>query len=172
MFSLTYLIGATIFLIIGRRNNIPLNKLLGLMFWSYISVFIGSRFLFILNNISQFRSNSIQFFSISPGGVAFYGGFIITIIVIGLFIKINKLSFWNILDYATPSFAIGISLTKVGCYLAGCCYGKETTLALGVQFPEYSIPALKYGFSHSIQLSVHESMHTKYVQGRMPGDVS
>jgi phosphatidylglycerol:prolipoprotein diacylglycerol transferase len=153
MFSLTCLIGVSIFIIIARRHDIAINKLFGLIVWGYLAGVLGSRFLYALNNISQFQSDPWRIFSISPGGFAFYGGFISTILVGGLYIKINQLSFWNIADYVSPSLAIGMSITKTGCFLGGCCYGKETTLGIGVQFPAHSIPALKYGIPHSIHPS-------------------
>lgn len=38
-------------------------------------------------------------------------------------------------DYAAPGFAIGIFIGRVGCFLAGCCYGAESDVAWAVAFP-------------------------------------
>lgn len=120
--------------------------------------------LFVLNNFSQFQSNPWRIFSISPGGYAFYGGFLFTFLTLVLYIKINQLSFWEILDLGSPSLAISMSIIKMGCFLAGCCYGKETTPGIGIQFPKYSIPSLNYGFPHSIHPSqIYASVYGLFI---------
>ena len=45
------------------------------------------------------------------------------------------MSFLQVADIMAPSVALGLLFTRVGCFLSGCCYGKPTTLALGVSFP-------------------------------------
>lgn len=153
LLSLTYLVAGSVFILIGRKHQVSTNKLLGVLLWGYLAGLVGSRLLFVLNNLSQFQTAPWRAFSISPGGFIFYGGFIFCLLALGWYVKANQLSFWDILDYGAFAAATGMSITKIGCYLAGCCYGKETTLGLGVQFPAFSPPAQHYGIPHSIHPS-------------------
>jgi len=43
------------------------------------------------------------------------------------------------LDMTVPGLAIAQGFGRIGCFLAGCCYGAETTLPFGVEFPENSL---------------------------------
>lgn len=153
MSSLAFFSGSLVFIINGIKHHFPLNKLLGLVALANISAVIGSRLLFVLNNISQFQSHPRLVFAVTAGGYAFYGGFLFTFSTLVIYLKLTRLPFWETLDIGSPAVAIGMIINKMGCFLAGCCYGMQTALSIGVQFPEYSIPALKYGFPHSIHAS-------------------
>ncbi len=99
--------------------------------------FVGAKILFILENFRQFLEHPLSV--IGSSGFVVYGG-----IVIGLFCVfvwfhwIKKLSFLRYTDLFFPSVALGQAFGRVGCFMAGCCYGKETTAWWGVVFPEGS----------------------------------
>ena len=159
MLSLSFVLGSLLFVALLRSQNISINKLFGLIILIQVSAIVGSRFLYVVNNYEQFESDFVNVFSISPGGFALNGGLFFVVFLSFLYIKLNKLSFWNISDYAAPPLAIGITITKIGCFLAGCCYGTETSLAWGVQFPAQSIPTQHYGISHQIHpAQLYEAM--------------
>ena len=64
-----------------------------------------------------------------------YGGFIGAIVAGILYFKIKKIPFLPYADVSAPSVGIGIFLTRIGCFLNGCCYGASNTGSLGVSFP-------------------------------------
>lgn len=150
MLSSSFIVGALIFICYGKKQNISINKLFGLVISVQLFAILGARFLFVVNNYSQFESDFLKVFSISPGGFAVNGGLFFGILVGVLYTRLSSLSFWNISDFASPSIALGICLTKIGCFLGGCCYGKETSLFLGVQFPDNSLAASQYGIPHLV----------------------
>jgi phosphatidylglycerol:prolipoprotein diacylglycerol transferase len=45
---------------------------------------------------------------------------------------------WKAADAIAPSMALGLGLTRIGCFLAGCCFGTPTDLPWGVKFPPES----------------------------------
>lgn len=73
-------------------------------------------------------------------GLAYYGGFLLATPAIWLYTRRYKLSFWKVADLAAPAIAFGLFLGRIGCFLAGCCYGKETALPWGIRFPLESLP--------------------------------
>ncbi len=150
MLSLSFIIGSLIFIRFGMKQKISINKLFGLIISIQIAAIFGSRFLFVINNYAQFESDFLKVFSITPGGFALNGGLFLGIMAGALFIKLNKLSFWNIFDLVAPSLALGVCLTRIGCFLGGCCYGKETSLFLGIQFPNHSLAAQTFGIQHLV----------------------
>jgi len=159
MLSLSFIIGSLIFIGFGKKQNISINKLFGLIVSVHLAAILGSRFLFVLNNYPQFESDLLKAFTISPGGLAFNGGFFLGTLVGVLYVRLTELPFWNIFDFGSPSLALGISLARIGCFLGGCCYGKETSLLWGVQFPNYSLVAQKYGIQHLVHpTQIYESL--------------
>lgn len=69
------------------------------------------------------------------GGLVIYGGIITAAICSWFIIRRRKLSPGKIFDTFTPSIALGIFFGRIGCFLAGCCYGNATTAFTGIHFP-------------------------------------
>lgn len=150
MLSLAFVIGTLIFLGVCKKQNISLYKIFGLVISIQVSSFLGSRLLFAVNNYSLFESNLLNIFSLSPGGLAFTGGLFLSIFTAVIYMKSTHLPSWKISDFAVPALAVGIFLTKIGCFLGGCCFGKETCFFLAVRFPPDSLPAQKFGALHLV----------------------
>jgi len=72
------------------------------------------------------------------GGLAYYGGFLFAVPYGLWFARKHKLNMWRTADLSAPAISLGLFFGRLGCYLNGCCYGKETTSAVGVVFPRFS----------------------------------
>lgn len=66
--------------------------------------------------------------------MVFYGGLILAIIFSIWYMRRHKLPIWKIADHISPLISLGLFFGRIGCFLAGCCYGKETSLPWGVTF--------------------------------------
>jgi len=150
MLSLAFVISTLIAIGVCKKQIISINNIFGLIISIQISGFLGSRLLFVINNYSQFETDLLKIFSLSPGGFAFTGGLFLSIFTAVIYIKLTNLPFWKISDCAVLPIAVGIFLAKIGCFLGGCCYGKETSSFLGVQFPPDSMAAQKFGIQHLV----------------------
>lgn len=96
--------------------------------------FLGGKLLHILTSFKAFLANPKAL--IGSEGFVVYGGIITGILTIVIYCKIKKLSALEYLDLLSPSVAINQAFGRIGCFMAGCCYGKETTSPIGVIFPE------------------------------------
>lgn len=67
------------------------------------------------------------------GGIVFYGGLFGVIIGIALMSKIKKRSAAEILDFAAPAFPLFHTFARIGCLLAGCCYGVPWSWGVYIQ---------------------------------------
>jgi phosphatidylglycerol:prolipoprotein diacylglycerol transferase len=72
------------------------------------------------------------------GGLAFYGGLAGGIAVIWVYGRYKKIPCLELFDFLTPPVAIGLAVTRLGCFLNGCCFGKPTRMPWAVQFPSHS----------------------------------
>ncbi len=68
-------------------------------------------------------------------GLVWYGAFLGGFLGFVVYIWRKKLPFWQITDLFAPFLALGYALVRVGCFMAGCCYGKICSLPGGVVFP-------------------------------------
>jgi phosphatidylglycerol:prolipoprotein diacylglycerol transferase len=72
------------------------------------------------------------------GGLAYYGGFVFASAFGLYYARKHRLGMWRMADLAAPWIALGLALTRMGCFLNGCCYGKVTDVAWAVRFPRGS----------------------------------
>jgi phosphatidylglycerol:prolipoprotein diacylglycerol transferase len=82
---------------------------------------------------------------VDHGGLVFYGGFIAALLAIYVFAKRQKLSFLKVLDIVAPGTALAHAFGRIGCFLNGCCFGKESKMHWAVVFPQNSDPYKYYG---------------------------
>lgn len=100
--------------------------------WCAIGGFTSAKILFWITNWREFLQNPRQI--IGSDGFVVYGGIIGGILVGWLYCRIKKLKFLEYFDLMMPSIALAQGFGRIGCFLAGCCYGKETSGPLAVTF--------------------------------------
>lgn len=115
------------FIVLDSYNNIfskPIKDLKIFFLSLFISSWFGAKFFFILtikNNAAV--SSHLNFWL--GGGLVFYGGLVFGLCMAFLFFKFKKIPFFY-LNILIPSLAIGHGIGRIGCFLAGCCYGKTS----------------------------------------------
>lgn len=100
-----------------------------LLFWGiFLSAWLGAKILFLITlptNISQNLYAQTYFWT--GGGFVFYGGLLagvgFLLLARGLRLPVNKDVWWAIV----PALTFGHAIGRLGCFLAGCCYGREAT---------------------------------------------
>jgi len=69
------------------------------------------------------------------GGLTYYGGFIGATAVAIPLLKRDRFPFYKAADYAAIGIPIGLAFGRMGCLLAGCCFGSQCNLPWGLSFP-------------------------------------
>jgi len=138
MLAISFLLGYWIALRKARRSGIDPAVLLDLCFYILISAIIGSRAFYVFTHWEQYRANPLTVFSIWEGGLSMMGGILLCLLVSYLYLKKKEIRFDLMADILAPSIALGVAITRIGCFLYGCCYGLPTDLHWGVQFPAHS----------------------------------
>lgn len=110
-----------------------------------IASIVGSRFLYVLYHWQEFAGNYLDIINpfnnpqgIGIAGLSMDGGLVLAVLCGLAFLRITKQPILTTLDALAPSFALGIFLTRIGCFLNGCCYGRPYSGPLGVVFPQDS----------------------------------
>lgn len=94
---------------------------------------LGAKLLFFITEIKDILEDPSILLSLSEGFVV-YGGIIGGIFGAYLYCRWKKLPVWKYFDIAAPSLALAQGFGRIGCFMAGCCYGRETSAWYGVTF--------------------------------------
>jgi phosphatidylglycerol---prolipoprotein diacylglyceryl transferase len=122
MLALAILIGA--FWISKRAKAIGQNPdvyIEGLM-WMMISAIIGARLFYIGFFPALFWSDPVGML-FAQGGLVWYGGVVGFCIAAAVYTRKNHIPIGTFADVVAPPAALGLALGRIGCFLAGCCYG-------------------------------------------------
>lgn len=98
--------------------------------------FLGAKLLYVIVEFKSFLINPADV--LGSEGFVVYGGIIAGVCSAIFYCRRKKLVFLEYFDLLSPSIAVAQGFGRIGCFLAGCCYGRETDSFLGVIFPEGS----------------------------------
>lgn len=118
----------------AKRYGLIEDAIVDIAIWGLISGFLGAKLLFLIVEWKQFLKNPLAL--LGSEGFVVYGGIIAGVLAAILYCKKKKLIFLDYFDLTAPSIAMAQGFGRIGCFLAGCCYGRETELPIGVIFPE------------------------------------
>jgi len=122
---------------LAARDGLPRERIYDLSLWMLLGGLIGSKILMLFTE-PEYRDHPLQLVSLDflrSGGV-FYGGLIGAVLTGYFLMKRYKLPWWKTADACAPGIAIGNFFGRQGCFAAGCCWGKPTSLPWGVKFTE------------------------------------
>ena len=135
--ALAFLSAILITVRLAGREGLPRERIYDLSLWMLLASLIGSKVLMFLVE-PEYREHPLQLLSLDflrSGGV-FYGGLIGAVLTGFFLMKRYELPWWKTADVCAPGIAIGNFFGRQGCFAAGCCWGKPTSLPWGVQFTE------------------------------------
>ena len=124
------------FLVAEKRapgKGLNADQVFNLGIWCLIGGIIGAKLMYYIVEFPQILKDPSILWHFSDGFVV-YGGIILGILTGYLYCRKKKLVFIKYFDLVMPSIALAQGFGRIGCFLAGCCYGKETSGALAVTF--------------------------------------
>jgi len=122
--AMGFLIGIYLATRQARKEGLSSQKIVDLGFYILLASIIGSRLFYIVVNPSHYLNNPLDILKIWEGGLVFYGGVLLGIPTFIWYVKRNNMGLWRTADMFAPSIAIGHAFGRIGCFSAGCCYGK------------------------------------------------
>lgn len=120
----------------SARQGISPEKAWNLGILVVLAGILGAKVLYILVDWSYYTRHPAEIFSLGTlqaGGV-FSGGLLAALLVAAWYIRKHQLPTLATCDAFAPGLALGHAIGRVGCFAAGCCYGKETHTFWGVTF--------------------------------------
>lgn len=136
LLALAFLAALLIAARLAQRDGLPKERVYDLGLWMLLAGLLGSKVLMLFTEDGY--DNWRNFFSLDflrSGGV-WYGGFIGGVLAGFFLMRYFKLPWWKTADAFAPGIALGQAVGRLGCFAAGCCWGKPSNVPWACSFTE------------------------------------
>jgi phosphatidylglycerol:prolipoprotein diacylglycerol transferase len=124
MLGLSLVVGWYISLELADRDGLPKETMANCYVVTALVALVGSRLLYVVTNPDEFHS-PWDIFALRSGGLVAYGGFIGGLLGSWAYLAPKRIRLLAWADDAVPSLASGLLITRIGCYLFGCDFGRR-----------------------------------------------
>lgn len=126
----------------AKRLGLPEGNFYDVCFYILLAAIIGSRLLFVIVEPGPFLQNPLKFFAFWEGGLVFHGGLLAALATAFFLMRRYKMPWRPTFDALAVGVPLGVTFGRIGCFMAGCCFGRPTDLPWGVRFtnPESLCP--------------------------------
>lgn len=129
-------IGVATAMLIGDKRAVKRGMngdiIYGMTIAAVVFGFLAAKVLFIITKLPEFLEDPVRF--ITGSGFVVFGGLFGGILTVHVYCKLCKVDTLTYIDLMAPSVAIAQGFGRIGCLLAGCCYGRETDSIFGIVF--------------------------------------
>lgn len=148
MYIISFALGYLLIVYFAKKRKLDLDKkdVGDLLLYIVLGVLVGARLGHVIPHFRYYLNKPIEIFMIHKGGLAFYGGFIMVILISLIFCKKRKINFYDLADIVVIPAAIGLALGRIGNFINGELVGRPTDVSWGVNFRGHE------GFRHPSQL--------------------
>jgi len=126
-------------------------KMIDLAVVIIITSIVGSRLFYVAFHWDEFAGRLTDIVNpfnnpegIGIAGLSMDGGVFLAVLCGLLYLRLTRQPVLLTLDALAPSFGLGIFLTRIGCFLNGCCFGRPCATGLGIVFPPESLAGWQY----------------------------
>lgn len=119
----------------AKRRGLDADALFNMGMIGLVGGLIGAKLLYYITELPAIIEDPSMLLNLSEGFVV-YGGLIGGFLTPYIYARVKKYPFWSYLDITVAGVAAAQGFGRIGCFLAGCCYGRETDSIFGVVFPE------------------------------------
>ena len=134
LLAAAYLSGLQFALMRARSRGLDPNRVMDLGIWIIISALAGAKLLLLVVEHDAFSRNPAEFLTLLRSGGVFYGGLIAAVAVALWYLRKHHMPMWSVTDVFAPGIALGHVIGRMGCFFAGCCFGRPTTVPWAITF--------------------------------------
>jgi len=118
----------------ARATGLDAARVTDMAVYVLIAGLIGAKVLLVIVEWSYYARHPGELLSILQSGGVFYGGLLAGFPVAWWYAKKHSLPAWRTADVLAPAVVIGQAIGRIGCFAAGCCYGKPADVPWAVTF--------------------------------------
>jgi len=119
----------------AKQQGLNSEKVVNLGVYCALMGMLGAKILMIALD-PEYRKNPMEIFSLATlqsAGI-FFGGFALALVFAYFYMKKQDMPVLSTSDIFAPGLALGHGIGRLGCFAAGCCWGKPTHLPWAVTF--------------------------------------
>ena len=134
--ALAFLAGLYVTTRLGRKAGMNQEKIVNLVVYCALAGLLGAKLLMIAFDWDHFRNDPADIFSFNTLRAAgvFQGGLVLATLMAFFYVRRNGMPWLETFDIFAPGIAIGHAIGRIGCFAAGCCWGKECDLPWAITF--------------------------------------
>ena len=121
-------------LTLARRQNLEEKTVIDLTWIALLAGLAGARILYVAFHWDEYRAAPLDILKLWQGGLVWYGGLLAGILAGVVWAKRKKAPILRIADIFAPSVALAHGIGRLGCFFAGCCYGRACSLPWAVTY--------------------------------------
>ena len=120
----------------ARKAGLDPARVTDMAVYVLIGGLLGAKVMLVLVEWDYYVRNPRELLSILQSGGVFYGGLLGALPVAWWYVRRHKLDPWRSADVLAPGVVLGQSIGRLGCFAAGCCWGRATDVAWAVTFTD------------------------------------
>ena len=118
---------------LAKKDGLDAEPLFNILIVGVIFGLIGAKLFYYITIIDDIIKNPKLLLDVTDGFVV-YGSLIFGIGAVAIYCKKKSLPFLRYLDCAAPSIALAQGIGRIGCFMAGCCYGVQMDAPISITF--------------------------------------
>jgi phosphatidylglycerol:prolipoprotein diacylglycerol transferase len=134
LLAVAYLVALQLAVYRARQRGLDGTKIMDLGIYLIIAALVGAKLMLVVVDFKYFVRQPAELLSLVRAGGVFYGGLIAALVVALWLVRRYGFSIWTAADLFAPGIALGHVIGRLGCLLAGCCYGRPTSMPWGITF--------------------------------------
>jgi phosphatidylglycerol:prolipoprotein diacylglycerol transferase len=138
LLAAAYLLGLQLALIRARRQGLDRQRVMDPGIWIILSALAGAKLLLLIVDFRQFTGSTRAFLGLLQSGGVFYGGLIAAVVVALWYMRRHRMPLWTTTDVFAPGIALGHVVGRLGCLMAGCCFGRPASVPWAITFTDPS----------------------------------
>src|ERR1700750_416266 len=136
LLAAAYLLGLKLAMVRAKSRGLDQTRVLDLGIYIIISALVGAKLLLLVTDFRSFADNPRALLELARCGGVLSGALILAVIVALWYIRRIGLPLWTTCDVFAPGIALGHVIGRMGCFFAGCCYGKPTNVPWAITFTD------------------------------------
>src|SRR5258705_3362814 len=136
LLAAAYLLGLKFAMVRAKSRGLDASRVLDVGIYIIISALVGAKLLLLITDFRTFTADPRELLTLARSGGVFYGGLILAVTVALWYIRRIGLPLWTTCDVFAPGIALGHVVGRLGCFFAGCCYGKPTSVPWAITFTD------------------------------------
>jgi phosphatidylglycerol:prolipoprotein diacylglycerol transferase len=118
----------------ARKQGLEAPRIVDAGFYIILISLLGAKLILLIGNFSYYTEYPGELLSLARSGGVFQGGLVFGVVFAVWYFRRRRIPTWKVADLAGPALALGHGFGRIGCFMAGCCFGRDCEAPIGVVF--------------------------------------